>query len=260
MDQSESTNDSLNFASLVSVLQNGMGLQTDIEDYLRAFRLSHGQYSLLLTLLDADGEPLSPSELAKKLGRSKPTITKLLEKLTEAHDVETVSSEADRRKKGFTLTDKAKELLAAIAPGYLLRATDFLKNVSDVEKLFLINILNKLNLREGHGFTVSKARLAYSEKDRLIRSLCASGSRYDVDGVLSFLDQDADVPTTKIVDFHLGTITNDDGIRRIEHYLFHGTQRQRNFCTLFFARRNEWEVVNRAYERGLIDREQAYSR
>jgi hypothetical protein len=77
---------------------------------------------------------------------------------------------------------------------------------------------------------------------------------------MAYLDEEVDLPTTKVVDYHLGTVDNVDGIRRIEHYLFTGTQIQRNYCTLFFARMGEWPIVNRAFKLGLIDRTQAYSR
>jgi hypothetical protein len=51
-----------------------------------------------------------------------------------------------------------------------------------------------------------------------------------------------------------------EGTARIEHYLFHGTQMQRNYCTLFFVRKDEWKVVKKAYAMGLIDRAQAFSK
>ena len=70
----------------------------------------------------------------------------------------------------------------------------------------------------------------------------------------------ADLPTTRAIDRYLGEVCLADGIDTIRHYLFHGSQIQRNYCTLFFARRNDWNIVNAAYARGLIDAKQAYSR
>lgn len=93
-----------------------------------------------------------------------------------------------------------------------------------------------------------------------IRDLCERGGPDDVDAVVGMLDSAADLPTTKVIDFYLGQIANPGGVARVEHHLFNGTQMQRNYCVLFFARRNEWEVVNRAYGEGLVDWMQAYSR
>ena len=86
------------------------------------------------------------------------------------------------------------------------------------------------------------------------------GDGCDIDVVMRYLDEDADLPTTKVVDYYLGTVDNLDGIRRIEHYLFNGTQIQRNYCALFFVRMNEWTIIRRALDAGLIDRIQAYSK
>jgi hypothetical protein len=93
-----------------------------------------------------------------------------------------------------------------------------------------------------------------------IREKCHRGRAGDIDAVVSMLNADVDLPTTKAIDRYLGEVTTRRGIRRLKHYLFHGTQMQRNYCTLFFARRNDWAYVNRAFEKGLIDAIQAYSR
>ena len=99
----------------------------------------------------------------------------------------------------------------------------------------------------------------YTEKFLKLKALCISGHADDIDLVMEELDN-ADLPTTRAVDFYLGLVDNPFGFERIEHYLFNGTQIQRNYCTLFFARRNEWKKVNEAFRLGLVDRIQAYSR
>lgn len=93
-----------------------------------------------------------------------------------------------------------------------------------------------------------------------IKKLCEKGNKEDISKVMSYLNEDVDLPTTKIVDYYLGTVKNCEGIDCIEYFLFNGTQIQRNYCTLFFARRNDWILVNKAYNLGLIDYIQAYSR
>lgn len=92
-----------------------------------------------------------------------------------------------------------------------------------------------------------------------IERLCIRGNPKDIDSVMEIL-QSADLPTTRAVDFYLGHIVNLEGINRLEFYLFNGSQIQRNYTTLFFARRNEWKLINDAYSKGLIDYIQAYSR
>ena len=93
-----------------------------------------------------------------------------------------------------------------------------------------------------------------------IRMKCLRGRKTDIDEVISLLDDSVDLPTTRAIDRYLGQVENPAGVKQIEQHLFCGTQIQRNYCTLFFARRNDWHLVNKAYEMGLIDRIQAYSR
>jgi hypothetical protein len=62
------------------------------------------------------------------------------------------------------------------------------------------------------------------------------------------------------VDYYLGTMKKVEGMKRIEHYLFNGSQIQRNYSTLYFARNDDWKLVDKAYRMGLIDYVQAYSK
>ncbi len=89
---------------------------------------------------------------------------------------------------------------------------------------------------------------------------CRRGSKTDIDDVLGLLTSTVELTVRKNVDFYLGGVTNPEGLARLEHYLFHGSQIQRNYTTLFFARRDEWPLIHRAYKLGLIDYQQAYSR
>ena len=101
--------------------------------------------------------------------------------------------------------------------------------------------------------------LNYSEISKSVKKKALRGNPSDIESIMSLLEE-ADLPTTKIIDFHLSKVINTRGIEEIAHFLFHGSQIQRNYCTLFFARRNEWDLVNKAYQEGLIDWKQAYSR
>lgn len=100
----------------------------------------------------------------------------------------------------------------------------------------------------------------YREKFEEIKEKCLKGEADDILSVLSLLNDEVDLPTTRAIDFYLGQVNNSAGIRVLEKFLFEGTQVQRNYCTLFFARRDEWNLVNKAYHLGLIDALQAYSK
>jgi hypothetical protein len=90
-----------------------------------------------------------------------------------------------------------------------------------------------------------------------------SGSAAGVDAVMAGLDEHTDFAETRFIDYALGLVDSPEGAGRIEWYLFNGTQMQRNYATLFFNRRGEkgdWARVKKAYEMGLIDAIQAFSK
>ncbi|MBN2444382.1 MAG: hypothetical protein JXJ04_23670 [Spirochaetales bacterium] len=99
-------------------------------------------------------------------------------------------------------------------------------------------------------------------QDRLkhFSQIARRGTIEDVDILFSQLNEHADIPLTKIIDLCIGLVKSEEGLERIQYYLFSGTQMQRNYATLCFARRNDWDLVNKAYRLGLIDYIQAYSR
>ena len=102
--------------------------------------------------------------------------------------------------------------------------------------------------------------MKFSGKVRELIDRANAGNVEDVDYILNHLTPDVTLSTTRFVDYALSLVTSDLGIQRIEYYLFNGTQIQRNYCSLFFNRRDGWHLVKKAYEQGLIDEIQAYAR
>lgn len=86
-----------------------------------------------------------------------------------------------------------------------------------------------------------------------------SGTAADVDSLMSEL-ADANLATTKIVDYAIGLVDDREGIRRLDYYLFNGSQRQRNYAALYFKRRGDEARLRRAVNFGAIDNTQAFSR
>lgn len=99
----------------------------------------------------------------------------------------------------------------------------------------------------------------YTDLFNSLKEKAIEGKSSSIDYIMSVLSE-ADLPTTRAVDFYLGFVKSVEGIERIEHYLFSGSLRQRNYSALFFARNDEWAIINRAYVSGCIDAKQAYSR
>jgi protein-arginine kinase len=90
--------------------------------------------------------------------------------------------------------------------------------------------------------------------------LAKEGTKTSIDEIMRHLNKNMTIAESKFIDFALGHIESNEGIAVMEHYLFHGTQIQRNYSTLYFSRRGEYLLIRKAYDQGLIDAEQAFSR
>jgi|GEM_PF-612837 len=253
-------NDDLTFYALLGILQSGMWLQADIERYLSPFGLSHGRFSILLSVMNGGKSSRIGSDLANLLGVSKATVAKMVDRLIRDEYLSCHEVAADRRRKRYAITQKGRRLIRKIVPGYMARLRVMSAGVSPFEKQQLIGIISKINFLDPRKSILREHQRTLTERSRDIKERCTRGSAPDIDRVMSFLHEKVDLPTTKIIDYYLGTVRSPEGTERIRHYLFQGTQLQRNYATLYFARRDDWPLVNQAYAMGLIDYVQAYSR
>lgn len=90
--------------------------------------------------------------------------------------------------------------------------------------------------------------------------LAKEGTRASIDEIMKHLNMDMSIAESKIIDFSLSHVVSAEGMEAMQRYLFHGTQVQRNYCALYFARLGEYPIVRDAYDQGLIDAVQAFSR
>jgi hypothetical protein len=90
--------------------------------------------------------------------------------------------------------------------------------------------------------------------------LAKEGTKASIDEIMSHLNTDMTLAEAKNIDFALGHVDSAEGLAVMADYLFHGTQIQRNYCTLYFGRRGEYRIIRKAYDAGLIDAKQAFSR
>ncbi len=137
--------DDLTFYSLLSVLQGGMWLLNDLESFLLKYHMSYGRFSILLTLLDEKNNPLIPVELSRKLGKSKPTISRMIAKLEADGYIEETADSRDRRAKRLILTSQALDFLDAAIPEYNTRIRAMSSQLSEEEKRQLMNLIGKIN-------------------------------------------------------------------------------------------------------------------
>ncbi|MBD2458030.1 hypothetical protein H6G80_28690 [Nostoc sp. FACHB-87] len=91
-------------------------------------------------------------------------------------------------------------------------------------------------------------------------AMARAGGVSDIDTLMDNLEHDRNSATCKLIDFTLGLVDTHEGKDRIRHYLFNGTQIQRNYAALYFKRRGITDILREAVSRGCIDRVQAFSK
>jgi DNA-binding MarR family transcriptional regulator len=139
------TLDNLTFYSILGVLQSGMWLLNDIEEFLKQYNISHGRFSILLIILEKKEQPLQAKEVAQKLGKSRPTITNMINKLHKDGFITITHDKRDGRAKILSLTGKAVDFLNLCIPEYNKRIVAMSIDLSNEEKSQLMNILAKIN-------------------------------------------------------------------------------------------------------------------
>jgi len=90
--------------------------------------------------------------------------------------------------------------------------------------------------------------------------LAKEGTSESIARIMTDLTLETPIVETKFIDFALSHVTSEEGLAVMEDFLFKGTQIQRNYATLFFARLGEYLIIRKAYDMGLIDGRQAFSR
>ena len=87
-----------------------------------------------------------------------------------------------------------------------------------------------------------------------------SGNLSDIDYLMENLEVSQSFLNCKMIDYALGQVSSREGAERIKHYLFNGSQMQRNCAALYFKRLGATLVIDEAFQQGCIDEIQAYSR
>ena len=83
------------------------------------------------------------------------------------------------------------------------------------------------------------------------------GSEADVDFLMNILTEHTSLPECKITDYALSQVDTTEGSDRIGYYLFNGNPVQRNYAALYFKRRGDISILNKALAIQRIDEEQA---
>jgi hypothetical protein len=92
-----------------------------------------------------------------------------------------------------------------------------------------------------------------------LKQRATSGRAADVDFLMENLVLSRSFSRCKVIDFALNLVSSAEGQARIGHFLFNGSQIQRNYAALYFKRQGNAQLIDEAVRRGCIDEVQAYS-
>ncbi len=118
------------------------------KDGISPFGLTHGQFFMLVALLEEDG--VQPSQLADKTALDRPTITGLLDRLERDGWVERRLDPNDRRTLRVHLTPKALAEREDLLALFETINGQFLRRFSETEWAQFQSFLNRLDAGEAH--------------------------------------------------------------------------------------------------------------
>ena len=134
--------------AMLRVMQTASEIQHAIIDVLqREHQLSEGKLCVMILLHQAaQGETpqVAPSELAKRAGVTRATISVMLRRMRRDGLVELVSDAADGRAKRVCLTAAGRRFMDEVLPPHYLRITKLMGRLSEAEQEELIRLLTKL--------------------------------------------------------------------------------------------------------------------
>ena len=140
----EDTN-SIHALAYFNLLKTGSWVEEKIKKALSTHNLTHAQLNALYILFENDPDPVSASELKKKILVSNPDVTRLLDRLVEKGYVLRETCPENRRMLDISLTDSGKELFLEAHHSAKHSIGDFFeKQITEEEAAELRRILHKI--------------------------------------------------------------------------------------------------------------------
>lgn len=120
-----------------------------VESHLAQHEISQGRFGVLMALwgnCQRNGRevPLTPAELAGRMGVTRATITGLVDTLERAGLVTRTPHPADRRMMPVALTPRGERLLARILPEHFRRMAWLMGLLSESERKQFVSLLTKV--------------------------------------------------------------------------------------------------------------------
>lgn len=136
---------SIHAIAYFNLLKTGSWIEENVKKALKPFDLTHAQLNALYILLENDPEPVSASELKKKILVSNPDVTRLLDRLVKKGYVLRETCPESRRKIDISLTDPGRKLFVEAHHAAKQSIGEFFENqITEDEAIELRRILHKI--------------------------------------------------------------------------------------------------------------------
>lgn len=128
----------------VTLLKTGSDLLTGFETMLRGYGISQGRFLVLMVMNRQPETPAGPSDLARKIGVTRATMTGLIDGLVRDGLIRRRPHNSDRRRNLLTLTPSGTALLETLLPDYWARINCLMSGLSPGEEAELTRLLKKV--------------------------------------------------------------------------------------------------------------------
>ena len=130
--------------ALLRLMRVGTDVQAAIAAQLQQSGVSLPRFVLLVQLMRAEDQRLTPSELAEKAGVTRATVTGLLDGLEKRGWIERKGHPDDRRSVIVQLTAPGTAFIREILPGHLDYITSLITGLAEPELLHLMETLERV--------------------------------------------------------------------------------------------------------------------
>ena len=130
-----------------NLLKTASWIEEQIKNALRPYGLTHAQLNALYILFEKDPEPVSASELKKKILVSNPDVTRLMDRLVIKGFVERTMCPENRRKIDISLTESGRKLFQEAHQSVKQALGNFFENqLTEIEAKELRDLMYKMRM------------------------------------------------------------------------------------------------------------------
>jgi MarR family transcriptional regulator, negative regulator of the multidrug operon emrRAB len=129
------------------LLHLGRGMAAKLEQEIRPFGLTEGEFRVLTTLFSHSNGAASPTELCAKTWQSPANMSRISDALVNRDLITRVSSVHDRRKMELRITAQGEKLVQRLLPTLYGPLREMFRDFSEEEQQHLIGQLMRLGLK-----------------------------------------------------------------------------------------------------------------